>query len=354
MKSWSLPVLFSLSLFPLASGASAKRAWDSISNPLRMDANERNFARLPLSGRATANPLRYWSSDYWAKKKGGINYRWNAPRPAGLNLRSPAREEVLHMSPEQLAQLAPSEKLDLLSGAYDYPLKREIARYANPAAPEWEGICNGWAQASSNHDEPKPITLVNADGVQIPFGSSDVKALLSWYYFRRPAVDYSRMGGRCRNKADETCDQDLNAGAFHLVLSNRLGLKGEGFTADIDRYKEVWNHTATGYQSRITNNRVPRRYGRARGTARHVRVKTIVDYTFVLKKNSWEPVLGTVNQRSTKRTYEYYLDLDASGAIIGGDWITAERPDFLWSTGRATEFTGNMEKLGEIVTALGI
>lgn len=352
MKMWSLLVLFSLMLIPFPTRATSKRAWDSISNPLRFDAAERSFSRLPLSGRAT-NTQRYWSSDYWAKKKGGINYRWNAPRPSGQNLRSPPKEEVLHMAPELLAQLAPSEKLDLLSGAYDYPLKREIARYANPAAPEWEGICNGWAEASSNHDEPRPITLANTDGVQIPFGSSDVKALLSWYYFRKPAVDYARMGGRCRTK-QETCNQDLNAGAFHLVLANRLGLKGEGFTADIDRLKEVWNHTATSYQSRITNARVPRRYGRARGTVRHVRVQTVVDYTFVLKKNSWEPVLGTPNQRSTKRTYEYYLDLDGSSAIIGGDWISAERPDFLWSTGRVTEFTGNMAKLGDIVSALEI
>lgn len=328
------------------------RAWESVSDPLRFEVTERNFSALPLNGEVS-NDKRFWSSDFWAKFKGGINYRWNAPRPAGQNLRSPSRTEVFAMTQEQLATLAPSEKLDLLAGAYDYPLKKEIARYANPEAPKWEGICNGWAEASTHHDEPTPITLTNADGLAVPFGSSDIKALLSWYYFREDNHGYARMGSRCRGTWGADCSNDLNAGAFHLVMTNTIG-RGESFTADMDSGKEVWNHTATKYTSQVTEMNSRNFRGAARGTVRRVRVKSTVAYTFVLKSNMWEPVLGTDKQKYQSRTYEYYLDINAAGAIIGGDWISKERPDFLWRTDRLPEFTGNMAALGTIVQALGI
>ncbi len=354
MKFWSVITLCVFFFAPVSTEASGqKRVWQSVSNPDRFNVGERTFSALPLSGQA-ANTRRFWSSDYWSKRKGGINYRWNTARPVGQNLRSPSREQVMTMTQEQLATLAPSEKLDLLAGAYDYPLKREIARYANPDAPEWEGICNGWAEASTHHDEPNPITLANPDGLQIPFGSSDIKALLSWYYFREDNHGYARMGNRCRGGWGSDCAHDLNAGAFHLVVANTLGLKGEGFTADMDRGKEVWNHTATSYTSQIVPGRARRMVNPTRGTVRQVRVRTVVYYTFVLKKNSWEPVLGTPEQKSTPRTYEYYLDLNGQGQVIGGEWISEQRPDFLWRTDRLPEFTGNMAALGTIVNALGI
>jgi hypothetical protein len=318
-----------------------------------MGGNETQLAILPLTGTVT-NSKRYWSSDFWSKKKGGINYRWNAPNPSGQNLRSPTKEQVARMTEQQLATLAASEKLDLLAGAYTYPLKTSIARYANPEAPEWEGICNGWAEASTHHDEPNPITLTNPDGIAIPFGSSDIKALLSWWYFREDNIGYSGMGRRCRGGWGGNCANDLNAGAFHLVLANRVGLKGESFTADMDPGAEVWNHTVYSYTSRILDGNLRSRFGSARGTQRVLRVRTVVAYTFVLKKNSWTPVLGTPDQKFSTRTYEYYLDVDGSGRVIGGDWISKTRPDFLWATERASAFTGNMAALQTIVDALGI
>ncbi len=325
------------------------QAWGRISDPLILSVSQRNFAALPLEGKV-ADPERYWSSDFWSRKKGGINLRWNATRVIGHNLRSPSKAQAARMTLDELATLAPTEKLDLFSGNYDYPLKRWVASYAKPSAPSWEGICNGWSEASLHHPEPKPVVVTNPDGIQIPFGSSDIKALLSWYYHRRDTTDFRMMGARCgRNPfGGDRCRNDLNAGSFHLVLTNKMGLEGGSFIADMDRGHEVWNHVIYEYSSTILNPSLRPLRGSARGTVRVARVKTVVGYVFVATK-SWEPVLGTELQKINKRTYEYYLDLDAAGNVIGGDWISAQRPDFLWTSSPATEFTGVMAKLAEIV-----
>src|SRR4051794_18725420 len=96
------------------------RAWARISDPLIMSTTlNRNFSELPLTGSA-GDKQKYWSSDYWARNKGGINYRWNAARPSGFNLISPTKDQAMAMSQAQLRALAPSEKWDLYIGRYDY------------------------------------------------------------------------------------------------------------------------------------------------------------------------------------------------------------------------------------------
>ncbi len=328
-----------------------KRAWEGISSPLRMSSTfERNFSVLPLTGKS-ADPQKNWSSDYWARKKGGINYRWNAATPSGFNLVSPTKEEALTMSESQLAALAPSEKWDLFTGRYDYPLKKRIADYASPTRPSWEGICDGWAGAALNHDEPKPMTIANPDGIQIPFGSSDIKGILSWYYAKEWSGGYAMMGRRCNGTSSSTdrCYHDMNAGAFHIVLGNRLGKEGLAFIADIDRNREVWNHLASSFTSRVISPSLSPRSTSASGTVKVARVRTTVSYVWLLARNTWEPVLGTSRQRSSTRTYEYYLDLASDGRIIGGDWISTQRPDFLWLEKKVTSFGGLFARLGELL-----
>ncbi|RYZ79577.1 MAG: hypothetical protein EOP04_27490, partial [Proteobacteria bacterium] len=47
---------------------------------------------------------------------------------------------------------------------------------------------------------------------------------------------------------------DTNAGAFHLVLANKLGLQKKSFGVDITRGAEVWNQAAAFYSSRVLNS----------------------------------------------------------------------------------------------------
>jgi hypothetical protein len=46
------------------------------------------------------------------------------------------------------------------------------------------------------------------------------------------------------------------------------------------------------------------------------------------------------------RPYEYYLEIDAAGKIIGGSWISETRPDFLWMFARSDNFKNSPIPLG--------
>jgi hypothetical protein len=296
---------------------------------------QRHFSHLPLKGqvRETKN---YWSSDYWALNKGSINLRWNSQNPQGFNTRSPGFSDALRMSLSDLKSLSPAEKFDLLNGHYTYPLKASVAKRASPRRKDWEGMCHGWAAAALNHPEPVPRTITNPDGIIIPFGSSDIKALLSYYYaYVYEPVSTHQMGRRCRG--NEFCDQDMNAGAFHIVLSNLVGIRGKGFISDIEPGKEVWNHLAYRYETKVLSQERPA-MDSAPGTRVVVRVRTSFKVVFNIAKNSWEPVQGTPQQTFRDLLFDYELDLDSQEKIIGGKWLSKSRVDFVWTMAKVRTF----------------
>lgn len=53
---------------------------------------------------------------------------------------------------------------------------------------------------------------------------------------------------------------------------------------------------------------------------------------------SKEPVTGTPSQSFSDRSYEYVLELDSFGNIVGGEWISETRPDMIWMKGRDPQF----------------
>lgn len=336
--------IFTLCLL-LSSGisfASIDVPWELDSDPVIMSSFfQKKLQALPLSGKVT-DTTKYWSGDYWALKKGNINYRWYSKNKIGFGLNSPDKLRAQKMSIPELAELSPSEKYDLFLGRYDYPLKNEVNGIADRNAETWEGICHGWSPASMNHNEPTPKLMTNPDGIGIPFGSTDIKALLSYYYaYAHKAPDTHQMGKRCFKgpffNREKDCKEDMNAGAFHIVLTNRLGLDGKGFIADLQRYEEVWNHPITAYKSEIVTN-----YGRT------VEVRTEITYVDE-NGHDWQTVIGTKKQASKKTIYRYSLDLDSEGVIIGGNWISKERPDFLWLMAKPRKFEGLLSRLGELL-----
>lgn len=352
MKLIAVVLLFSS--LAQASVLGIQEAWEGISDPNIMSANlVRNYADLPMKGQAS-DPQKLWAGDYWALNRGNINVRWNSSSQLGFKLRSPSRDEVLRMSTDDLAKLSPTEKYDIYVGRYDYPLVSEVSKMANRRAQEWEGICHGWAPATMNHREPQPKVLTNPDGVQIPFGSSDIKGLISYYYawgFQVPNTH--QMGRRCyRNGgifgSDKDCKQDLNAGAFHIVLTNRVGLQGASFVADMEITKEVWNHPVHRFESRIVKDNIKPTGSGAPGTVKQMILKTDV-YFVDGSLNYWHPILGTDKQKYVKKEYEYKLDINAMGEIIGGKWYSKSRPDFIWLKAAPVQFEGNLSQLGNLL-----
>jgi Transglutaminase elicitor len=347
---WTLP-LCSLLLMSDPLSASPEMIWDRFSDPEIMSYHfSRTFRDLPLQGKVLSEN-KYWSGGYWALNKGNINFRWYGKNRTGHNLNSPSLETTKKMTIPELAQLSPSEKYDLFTGRYDYPLVKEVSKIADPTAMNWEGICHGWSPASMNHSEPEPKLVTNPDGLEIPFGSTDIKALLSYYYaYAHKAPDTHQMGRRCfrkPSKADKDCGDDMNAGAFHIVLANRIGLDQKGLIADLQRFEEVWNHPITSYRSMIVRETLPSTNA-APGSMKQLEVKTIITYVDE-NGNDWRPVLGTVKQAYETLTYQYRLDVNREGVIVGGEWISRERPDFLWIMGRPREFHGILSRLPELL-----
>ncbi len=338
---------------------------------------------LPLSGRLPDSALPY-SDTYWPLNRGSIAYRWNSSDPRFhwtsprrradsyiFDVEPPRRGIARSLQPWQIAELSPAEKYDLYLGRYDYPLTRQVRSKSGRSYPYWRGICHGWSAAALNHTEPGSVVVTNVDGISIPFNSGDLKGLLNYYYAENsnPDQPVRRVGTRCRGGifgGGDGC-ADMNAGAFHLVISNLLGIQHRGVIGELDPGDEIWNYPVFAYQSRVFEGvQLPaepctRSFWGSRtencyveGAARRVQVQTTVEFADDDENfgPSAEPVVGTANYRQRAMSYEYFLDLDFSDQIIGGEWISRSHPDFVWIKERLP-FAGEYAPLAELLRASG-
>ncbi len=328
--------------------------------------------QLPAEGKLSDDRLG-WSETYWPSNVGGIAYRWNHPNPQPFKYHLNTLSELKAMTQEQLGQLSPSELYDISQGDYSYSLTKKVLSLYSPRDLWWEGICHGWSPAASNYPEPGQVIVVNKDGVKVPFGSSDVKGLLSLYNaYNYDRSSYAQVGKRCsasgkvpgegddrdRNpnppldaEANTPECVDTNAGAFHIVLTNMIGIHSKSFVADVDRFNDVWNQPVTGYSFSVVGEETVSGADRALGIERKVKVAMKMTYGEELKYWTPElaatgiqnfvsklPVTGTVHQEFRSKDYSYILELDAAGKIVGGEWLSETRTDFMWTVGRDVKF----------------
>ena len=327
--------------------------WNGHNNPGNLHRRyEMNFDELPLEGEMSHAKMP-WSGIYWPNKEGGISARWNDPyhdKKKAFKYPIYSRFTLEKMSMQQLERLSPAEKYDIYRGRYDFPTVKAERKKNRKGSAEWHGICHGWSPASIHYAEPAAVVMTNPDGIRVPFGSSDVKALLSYYY---GVVDYQpgpQVGLRCQGISLRGACKDVNAGAFHVVLTNQIGLLDESFNLDIDRTREIWNQPVTGYKTRVLSRRRNNRM-RARRTGVHTvyEVRTVLTYANDDRKPSWEPVMENENddKRFASKTLEYTVEVNGWGQVVGGNWISHTRPDFLWTRPKV-EFKGYYQGIGEI------
>lgn len=326
--------------------------WKGFSSPDIISSGfTHSLSELPLEGSMQIGP-RAWSGHFWPSNQAGINVRWNSPRQETFKYKSPSQAAVVSMSLEQLAELSATEKYDLYMGRYDYPLKEEAKGSASRTASDWAGICHGWAPASVHHNEPTPKVMTNPDGIRIPFGSSDIKALLSYYYAFHYDSDVGQMGLRCYFGSwlggARGCNDDLNAGAFHIVIANRLGIAKEGLMMDKDRYRQVWNQPVVGFKSTVLASNLRPSRKAAKSAVHEVRVETELMYIDE-SLPTWETVHGTENQKLMIMELQYRLEINAQGQIVGGEWESEARPDFIWDKARTPSFEGQLSGLSSLL-----
>lgn len=338
---------------PTPNTSKTREAWDEVNEPIRIGSGYvSKLSDLPASGTLAATP---WSDDYWPSNQGGIARRWKLDWSDAFSYRSPSLEQLRKANVGQIALMSPAEKFDLFLGDYSYPTVQSERLRVSPENEHWEGICHGWAAAAINFAEPKPVLVTNADGLKIPFGSADIKALLSFFQGNIGRTTGGFLGGRCNIDLEQfpqygvnpEC-RDTNAGAFHLVLANEIGLRKKGFIADLTRDRMVWNQPVHAYTSKVLRTQAPTP-GAAVGTTSEMVVETTITYTAEIEPQ-WETVIGSEFQNNRTVSYVYRLELNSQGEIIGGAWEVDERPDFLWTQSRPV-FFGRWRALEKIYNA---
>lgn len=152
---------------------------------------------------------------------------------------------------------------------------------------------------------------------------------------------------------------------LHLALVELAGASGPGFVLDKARRKEVWNHPVVAYEFTylplkrkdgslspagdlvpVQQVADPFRAYRAHGTTHLVQVQAKVDYAI---ENGPFVSYRPDDERVEQALYNYTLEFDAQGMLIGGEWglvplpgkkaaqepknqtfIKGDAPDFLW------------------------
>ncbi len=350
--------------------------WDKNSNPSYFDVitgGKMNFEMrdLPLSAKLQDDRMG-WSETFWPSNVGGIAYRWNSTNPMPFQYKLKTKEELLKMSERELDELSPAELYDIAQGDYKYSLTKKVLGTYSEKDLWWEGICHGWSQAAANYPEPDKTVVTNKDGIRVPFGASDVKGLLAMHDAYNSKGIYTRVGARCSvpgkvageafpkdgdapvpsaSDANRPECSDVNAGAFHIVLTNMIGIYSKGFVADVDRFNDVWNQPVVSYESVILGEMPLKAIDVKNGVVKKIRIATEMTYGDELEFYSPEavaegtvgfvskdPVTGTPAQTLGSRKYEYVVELDSAGKIIGGTWISEGRPDMLWMKKKDVKF----------------
>lgn len=351
--------------------------WDFAGSPTRFEIPLRtSLAELPREGRAAVIP---WTDTYWPTTEDSFNARWNGrtelsplekydaafngwtPPPGFLALRPLTRESCADGSwdPEYYDALGPAARYwsdthgvgRARNGRDDDGDGRIDECDDLDGMEHWWGSCHAWVPASLLEAEPLEPVTVNS----VTFHVSDIKALLILQYEESSQI---AVGERClqENPArdpsgriqDPAC-RAVNAGTFHLLMGNLLGLEHRAFGEDRIATREVWNQPVAGY--RITRqeerteaqalallHRPETRYPFNPAARRFVEVNADVDYV-VESYPSTEPTSPIIDHYIRTDHYRYVLELDDAGAIVGGEWIDAaagttyahtDRPDYLW------------------------
>lgn len=476
-------------------------AWNAMNDPNGFNADwhrihySSQLNQLPLNGSV---PLEQtpWGDSYWPKNRGAFTYRWHAYQESGgsqhltaadrdrlfFNYKLYGKKELPNLTREELSMLSPLEKYSIVIGDFDYKLVDEYRRKNSASDEYWEGYCHAWSAASAHYTEPMPVdvdVIIDGKRVVIPFGSGDVKALLTANYadldgwsnlsgkfnkFRRifnkkvgekveiryvgqicgktftypitkihngveKLADYGDTEGKLDteieslarqyqqdvlrlygnrdpktltpselNRLTEARDPDLatkarldsldpacsdtNAGSFHIVMANQLGIMNEGFLMDKTRDGEIWNQPIYKFDSKVVGEEAPNRNS-APGTVKMVEMDTYLyyaddsDYGW----SFWNPTLSGLFGLKDYFTsfldefkkyqdvliregdlegyeeypehvlshahYKYKLELDRNNRIIGGQWITLDRPDDLYFV-KKSALTGSFAELNKI------
>jgi len=150
-----------------------------------------------------------------------------------------------------------------------------------------------------------------------------VKALLTYYvaiYLGGRTESYL-LGDRCNydleaEPAKENVSScfDINSGSYHVVIANAIA-NGSSFVIDRDRSYMVWNQPIFSFASKVVSQN---------------------DQVYQLEGNityakETPPLWDAHPTYLITEAYNYTVEVDNNGTIIGGQFLSWDRPDFLWT-----------------------
>lgn len=318
-----------------------------------------------------------WAGSYWPIHQGLLGQRYADPVFPKSKDYIENYNDYLMRPPEmllytgQINRLSPSEKYDLLVGDSNWTLtkamwargQKSIAQYGH--VPTWTGICHGWSAAVHMGVKAPRQSVVVTDVTgqyAIEFYKQDIKALMS-YLWAESSTDSIQAGNRCRQdivikdpyqRPVEASCLDSNPMSWHLAVTNRIGLQQKSFVMDSTTGSEVWNFAVKGYDYSYFNPRTFETTHNIKAAIepienmsadkfkiyRSPRAKYIVGVAMdVFIPSLITPAINEGrNDRTKSSNFVYDLELDENYNIIGGEWHSFARPDFIWSyaaTGRA-------------------
>lgn len=324
------------------------------------------------SGKVQVQP---WSGDYWAYAAGILGarfrddefvylYDWN--KRYELVTANPASKILSTQGQKGVNSLSPSEKYDLLVGDSAGRLTAAMWSQGKQYYDEygevesWMGICHGWAPAAIVEPRPeKSIQVLSFDGKwQVPLNPSEIKGLVSYSWATNRFRNIT-MGNRCNQKdpqrnengriKEEACF-DLNPATWHLVMTHMVGMNKRSFVMDATYDYEVWNQPVMAYSytyfnpqtkqaqqnlesavvSRETFTKDPFNKFRPAEARSFVGVSMKVGYVVETEANEMETD-SPQDDAIRWVKYDYDLELDSNGQIIGGEWYMDTHPDFIWN-----------------------
>jgi hypothetical protein len=220
-------------------------------------------ADLPAQGEAALIP---WAGSYWPTYKDSINYKWDGDNDAPSTKYGKAfgvsgvEDAVSRMRgvDSNGSRTTCTETSQCKSEIGEECAIRD-GKTEGKCVPTWFGICHAWAPAAILTAEPKRAVTRNG----VTFKVNDIKALVTLVHDSvvnkfvslrcnkddRPGADeagrinYDEHG----RPVDPEC-RDSNAGSFHVLISNYLGIQRASFVFDQTFDDEVWNQPLRGYR----------------------------------------------------------------------------------------------------------
>ncbi len=342
-------------------GESKSEAWGTADNPNGFASNlEYRIASLPMSGQATKIP---WAASYWPTFEDNINYKWDGASSTS----APAKfAQAFGLNPTTVENAVSSEHgIDSMTWAKtcttasqcNSALGETCAKRAGQAngrcIQTWFGICHAWSPASII--EPEPINPVTINGVT--FKVNDIKALVELSY---NSTNTKFVSLRCEAGSDPAVTEafdnygrptgadcrDTNPGTYHVIVTNYLGIQHASFVEDRTRNYEVWNQPMRSYQitlqqevtaakaaQLVTGTTTATTYSWNPAAAKFYQVRMTTRYIGESSSNTDGNLSSRIDSYTHSDNYEYVLEVDSTGKIVGGEWVGASKkahPDFLW------------------------